>query len=127
MIINKRYKLVAWHKCKYICTIKPKTTKVLKCIKSIFTKSIFTKCIKSIYTSIFTKKNITETRQHKIFHKVIINPTAKSSHHIETIQSIYYINESSGFCMIGVLGEYIYDVHKKSQFFYSPHSPYPQK
>ena len=37
MIVNKRYKLVALHKCKYICKIKRKTTKIIKYIKALLT------------------------------------------------------------------------------------------
>ena len=37
MIANKRYKFVALHNCKYICKIKAKATKILKCIKTLLT------------------------------------------------------------------------------------------
>ena len=37
MIVNKRYKLVALRKCKYICKVKAKTTKILQCIKTLLT------------------------------------------------------------------------------------------
>ena len=37
MIVNKRYKLVALHKCKYICKVKAKITKILKCVKTLLT------------------------------------------------------------------------------------------
>ena len=37
MIVNKRYKLVALHKCKYICNIKAKTAEILKFIKTFLT------------------------------------------------------------------------------------------
>ena len=37
MIVNEQYKLVALHKCQYICKVKAKTTKILKCIKTLFT------------------------------------------------------------------------------------------
>ena len=38
--ISKQYKLVALHMCKYICRIKGKTTKILKCIKTLSTVKI---------------------------------------------------------------------------------------
>ena len=37
MILNKQYKLVALHECQYICKVKAKTTKILKCVKTLFT------------------------------------------------------------------------------------------
>ena len=37
MIASKRYKLVVLHKCKYICKIKRKTTKILKFVKTLLT------------------------------------------------------------------------------------------
>ena len=37
MILNKQYKLVAFDKCKSICKIKAKTSKILKCIKTLLT------------------------------------------------------------------------------------------
>ena len=37
MIASKRYMLVVLHKCKYICKIKRKTTKILKFVKTLLT------------------------------------------------------------------------------------------
>ena len=37
MIISERYKLLVLHKCKYICKIKVKATKILKFIKTLLT------------------------------------------------------------------------------------------
>ena len=42
MIVNKRYKLVAMHKCKCICKMKAKTSKILNYIKTLLTVKTYT-------------------------------------------------------------------------------------
>ena len=37
MMVNKRCRLVALPKCQYIRNVKATTTKILKCIKTLFT------------------------------------------------------------------------------------------
>ena len=59
MIVNEQYKLVALHKCQYICKVK--ATKILKCIKTLFTVKtyiynvIYIQCfaVNDLYTYIY--------------------------------------------------------------------------
>ena len=53
MIVNKRYKLVALQKCKYICKTNVKTNKILKCIKNLLTLKTY-----KIYTTFCCQRQL---------------------------------------------------------------------